>query len=117
MCMFELLNLCDVLVCPEDTRTLGSSLQMCGDMLPFPSVPLDEVVEQELDALLQLRFLQGDGVALVGDLHDQLPQFVQLAFDLEEALGRGREPEEKEGRLGSAGRGEDGGGRPQQPTL
>lgn len=58
------------------------------------SLPLDEVVEQVLDSLLQLGLLQGDWVAFVGDLYDQFPQFVQLAFDLEEALGGQGEPEE-----------------------
>lgn len=58
-------------------------------------VPLDEVVEQVLDSLLQLGLLQGDRVAFVGDLYDQFPQFVQLPFDLEEALGGQSEPEEK----------------------
>ena len=50
------------------------------------SLPLDEVVEEVLDALLHLRFLHRDGIKFVGDLHHQLPQFVQLTFDLEEAL-------------------------------
>lgn len=66
----------------------------------FRSIPLDEVVEQVLDSLLQVGLLQGDWVAFVGDLYDQFPQFVQLAFDLEEALGRQREPEEEKADLG-----------------
>lgn len=56
-------------------------------------VPLDEVVEEVLDALLHLRFLHRDGITFVGDLHHQLPQFVQLTFDLEEALCCQSKPE------------------------
>lgn len=57
-------------------------------------LPLDEVVEEVLDPLLHLRFLQRDWIALIGDLHHQLTQFVQLTLDLEEALGREGEPKQ-----------------------
>lgn len=60
------------------------------------------MVEQVLDSLLQLGFLQGDRVAFIGDLYDQFPQFVQLAFDLEEALGGQGEPEEKQAEVTSS---------------
>lgn len=46
-------------------------------------VPLDEVIDEVFDSFLQLRFLHGNGVTLVGDLQDQLPQFVQLPLHLE----------------------------------
>lgn len=58
-------------------------------------LPPDEVVDEVFDSLLQLGFLQGDRVAFVGDLHDQFAQFVQLTFDLEEALCRQSKPERK----------------------
>lgn len=58
-------------------------------------VPLDEVVEEVLDLLLHLRFLQGDRITFVGDLHNQLPQFVQLTLDLEKTLGCQSKPERK----------------------
>lgn len=57
--------------------------------------PLDEVVEEVLDSLLQLRFLQRDWVTLICDLHHQFSQFVQLSLDLEEALCCQSEPEKK----------------------
>lgn len=60
------------------------------------SVPLDEVIQEVFDSLLHLRFLQGDWVTFVGDLHNQLPQFVQLTLDLEETLGRQSKPERGE---------------------
>lgn len=50
------------------------------------SVPLDEVIDKVFNSLLHLRFLQRDRVTLIGDLHNQLPQFVQLTLDLEETL-------------------------------
>lgn len=62
-------------------------------------VPLDEVVQEVLDPLLHLGLLQRDRIALVGDLHHQLAQLVQLALDLEEALGRQGEPERRKTRL------------------
>ncbi len=64
------------------------------------SVPLDEVIEEVFDSLLHLRFLQGDWVTFVGDLHDQLPQFVQLTLDLEETLGCQSKPERGTGERG-----------------
>lgn len=60
------------------------------------AVPLDEVVEEVFDPLLQLRLLQRDRVTLVGHLHNQLPQFVQLPLDLEETLSCQREPESRQ---------------------
>lgn len=63
------------------------------------AVPLDEVVQEVLDPLLHLGLLQRDRIALVGDLHHQLAQLVQLPLDLEEALGRQGEPERRETRL------------------
>lgn len=56
------------------------------------ALPLDEVVEEVLDPLFHLRFLQRNRIALIGDLHHQLTQFVQLTLHLEEALGREGEP-------------------------
>lgn len=56
-------------------------------------VPLDEVIDEVFNSLLQLRSLQGDRITLVGDLQNQFPQFVQLALDLEETLGCQSEPE------------------------
>lgn len=44
------------------------------------------MVDQIFNSLLHLGFLQRDGVTLIGDLHNQLPQFVQLTLDLEETL-------------------------------
>lgn len=58
-------------------------------------VPLDEVVDEIFDPLLDLRLLQGDGVALVRDLHHQFSQFVELALDLEETLCGQSEPEDR----------------------
>lgn len=55
-------------------------------------LPLDEVVEEVLDPLFHLRFLQRNRVALIGDLHHQLTQLVQLTLDLEEALRHEGEP-------------------------
>lgn len=60
-------------------------------------VPLDEVVNQVFNSLLQLWFLQRNRVALVGNLYDQFSEFVQLALDLEEALCRHGEPAGAEG--------------------
>ena len=57
------------------------------------TVPLDEVIDEVFNSLLQLRFLQRDRVTLIRDLHDQLPQFVQLTLDMEETLDRQRQPE------------------------
>ena len=68
-------------------------------------VPLDEVVEVVFDPLLQLRLLQRDRVTLVGHLHNQLAQFVQLPLDLEETLSRQREPEREEEGGGGQSRG------------
>lgn len=72
-----------------------SVFSVCKQPPKFQFIPLDEVVEEILDSLLQVGFLQGDWVAFVGDLDDQFSQFVQLAFDLEEALGCQSKPEEE----------------------
>lgn len=58
-----------------------------------PGSPLDQVVDQVFDSFLHLRLLQRDGVALIRHLHHQFSQFVQLPFNLEEALCRQSEPE------------------------
>lgn len=55
-------------------------------------LPLDQVVDEVFDSLLHLRFLQGDRVTLVGDLHDQIGQFVQLTLHLEQTLCCQSEP-------------------------
>lgn len=73
-----------------------------GQLFRVSAVPLDEVVQEVLDPLLHLGLLQRDGIALVGDLHHQLAQLVQLALDLEEALCRQGEPERRETRLGDS---------------
>lgn len=65
--------------------------------VPVEDVPLDEVVDQVFNSLVQLWFLQRYWVALVGDLHDQFPELVQLALDLEEALRCHGKPAGREG--------------------
>lgn len=70
-----------------------------GQLVEVFVVPLDEMVQEVLDPLLHLGLLQRDRIALVGDLNHQLAQLVQLALDLEEALGRQGEPERRETRL------------------
>lgn len=59
-------------------------------------VPLDEMVDEIFHSLFHLRLLQGYWIALIGHLHHQLPQFVQLTLDLEKALGSQGEPERSE---------------------
>lgn len=56
-------------------------------------VPLDEMINEVFDALLHLMFLQGDRITFIGDLHNQLHQFVQLTLYLEETLGDQSKPE------------------------
>lgn len=68
-------------------------------------VPLNEVVDEVFNSIFHLRFLQWYWVALIGDLHNQLPQFVQLTLDLEQALCCQSEPEKGVGGV-RGGRGE-----------
>lgn len=76
-------------------------------------LPLDELIDEVFDSLLHLRFLQGDRVTFVGDLHNQLPQLVQLTLDLEKTLGCQSKPERGQGRgkPGGCGGGEEQGSR------
>ena len=63
-----------------------------GELLPF-----DEMVYEIFDLFLHLGSLQRDGVTLVGHLDDELAQFVQLSFDLEQTLGGHGKPAETQG--------------------
>lgn len=60
-------------------------------------LPFDEVVDEVFHLLVHLGFLQGDGVTLIGDLHYQLLQFVQLPLDLEQTLGGQSKPAQEVG--------------------
>lgn len=60
-------------------------------------VPFDEVADEVFDLLLQLRSLQGDGVARIGHLQDKFSQFVQLTFHLEQTLGCQSKPVRERG--------------------
>lgn len=54
------------------------------------------MVDEVFNLFFQLRFLKWYWVTLISNLDNELPEFVQLTFDLEEALCRQSKPEEDE---------------------